>query len=188
MDKQFYQLQIKNEKLIYYNRLGLFILLIHILYFSYLLVRLLGSSIQYPVSSIPFPISFLFVSLGGLILNRHSLRENKNPPLPFPLLFFVLGCLWMGMGMNLFGSALFTLMTLEFIMREKLMVQISSECVIIPSFFKRIIQWNELNNVILKDGIITIDYKNDHLFQASIKEEEPVDEMEFNSFCLKLLS
>ena len=92
------------------------------------------------------------------------------------------------MGMNLFGSALFTLMTLEFIMREKLMVQISSECVIIPSFFKRIVQWNELNNVILKDGIITIDYKNDHLFQASIKEEEPVDEMEFNSFCLKLLS
>ena len=116
------------------------------------------------------------------------MKENKNPPLPFPLIFFVLGCLWFGMGMNLFGSALFTLMTLEFIMREKLMVQVSAECVIIPSFFKRIVQWNELNNVILKDGIITIDYKNDRLFQAAIKEDEAIDETKFNSFCRERLN
>ena len=46
---------------------------------------------------------------------------------------------------------------------------------------KRTIEWKELNNVILKDGILTIDLKNNKVFQNEIMS--PTSEMDFNEFC-----
>lgn len=52
-------------------------------------------------------------------------------------------------------------------------------------FHTKVIQWNELSNVVLKDRILTLDYTNDHLLQQEIAEESyAVDEKEFNQFCL----
>ena len=39
-------------------------------------------------------------------------------------------------------------------------------------------QWNELSNVILKDNLLTIDFKNNKLMQAEIINQ---DEAEFNA-------
>lgn len=54
----------------------------------------------------------------------------------------------------------------------------------INAFFKKHYEWSFINNVILKDGLLTIDYKNNKIFQKELEEEiTPVLEKEFNEFC-----
>jgi hypothetical protein len=45
-----------------------------------------------------------------------------------------------------------------------------------------------LNNAILKDGILTIDFKNNRVLQAEIEDRmNDVNEVEFNDFCRQQL-
>lgn len=49
------------------------------------------------------------------------------------------------------------------------------------------IQWSSLSNVVLKDGVLTLDFKNNSIIQKDIDDLEDDDydgeEDEFNSFC-----
>jgi heme/copper-type cytochrome/quinol oxidase subunit 4 len=53
-------------------------------------------------------------------------------------------------------------------------------------------QWNELNNVVIKDDLLTMDFKNNTLFQAYTDDEEDdeydVEDDEFNEYCKRQLS
>lgn len=45
-------------------------------------------------------------------------------------------------------------------------------------------QWTEFSNIVLKDGLLTMDFKNNKLIQISIDESKaPVDETRFNGYC-----
>jgi hypothetical protein len=58
------------------------------------------------------------------------------------------------------------------------------EGVTVNALFKKSFEWNVINNVILKDGLLTIDFKNNKIFQKGIEEDvTPVLEKEFNEFC-----
>jgi len=55
-------------------------------------------------------------------------------------------------------------------------------------FYNKAHNWTELSNVILKDNILTIDFKNDHLLQSEIAPESfDIDEKLFNRFCTEQL-
>lgn len=52
------------------------------------------------------------------------------------------------------------------------------------TFPRKVLQWNEINNALIKDGLITIDLKNNKLFQKEIDGHVSADiEKEFNDFC-----
>ncbi len=52
------------------------------------------------------------------------------------------------------------------------------------TFPRKVLQWNEINNALIKDGLITIDLKNNKLFQKEIDGFVSADvEKEFNDFC-----
>jgi hypothetical protein len=72
----------------------------------------------------------------------------------------------------------------DILAHRKLIVTISEKKITLPSIFKKEVEWNELNNLILKDELLTIDFKNNKLFQHIItNSEDDVDEKEFNDFC-----
>jgi hypothetical protein len=59
----------------------------------------------------------------------------------------------------------------------------------INAFFKKHYEWSFIHNVVLKDGLLTIDYKNNKIFQKELEEETtPVLEKEFNEFCSSQLN
>ena len=50
-------------------------------------------------------------------------------------------------------------------------------------------EWKEINNLLLKEGILTVDYKNNRLFQQEIESEvNPSLEKEFNQYCREHLA
>lgn len=52
------------------------------------------------------------------------------------------------------------------------------------TFPKKVLKWDEINNALIKDGLITIDQKNNRLFQKEIEGYVTADmEKEFNNFC-----
>lgn len=52
-------------------------------------------------------------------------------------------------------------------------------------FPEKIISWQQLQNVVLKDGLLTIDFKNNKIIQSEILPAESnfINEAEFNEFC-----
>lgn len=77
---------------------------------------------------------------------------------------------------------------LYFISKREFRLYISEDHIRYPSFPVKNIRWTELNNLILKDGLLTIDFKNNKLIQQAIDENSPVNEQEFNEFCRQQLS
>jgi hypothetical protein len=81
------------------------------------------------------------------------------------------------------------LVMLYYIAKRILRVVFWESEIIYPAWPVRKISWKELNNVILKDSILTIDLKNNKLIQQSIDEiKTSVNEKEFNEFCRQQLN
>lgn len=71
---------------------------------------------------------------------------------------------------------------------RNLVVIVTDTSVAYPSFPKKTIRWDQLNNLVLKDGILTIDHKNNKLVQQPVDDSETsVNEAEFNDFCNRQL-
>ena len=71
---------------------------------------------------------------------------------------------------------------------RELVVIVSDESISYPSFPRKAILWEQLNNLVLKDGILTIDHKNNKLVQQPVDDpESSINEAEFNDFCKKHL-
>ncbi|MES2850077.1 MAG: hypothetical protein V4685_13545 [Bacteroidota bacterium] len=43
--------------------------------------------------------------------------------------------------------------------------------------------WNSFNNLVLKDNLLTLDFKNNKVLQLEVEEKENFDEKRFNEFC-----
>jgi hypothetical protein len=49
-------------------------------------------------------------------------------------------------------------------------------------------QWNEFSNVIVKDNLLSLDFKSNKLIQLAIEESQPrLDENAFYEFCNRLI-
>jgi hypothetical protein len=77
---------------------------------------------------------------------------------------------------------------LFYIARRDMKVLVNKERIEYPSFPPRKIKWTELNNIILKDGLLTIDFKNNKLIQQLIDENTQVNETGFNQYCQEQLA
>jgi uncharacterized protein YfaA (DUF2138 family) len=71
------------------------------------------------------------------------------------------------------------------VQRKKTTVVFSEKDVRVSGVLKTMIySWPELEHVILKDGLLSINFKSDKLIQAEIAEQaEVISEIEFNRFC-----
>ena len=68
---------------------------------------------------------------------------------------------------------------------KKTIVFFSEKGVALTRLFKTIVyRWQQMDNVILKDNLLTIDFISNKIIQAEIVENtETVDEINFNGFC-----
>ena len=178
-----YSIVLKNDKLISYNRLGLSILLIHFLYFT-------GYSLKtnFDENSIAL-VAGMAVSCMGFLFNITSAqKKSKTQLIPFFIVFIASAIVWATLGNYLLVAAMLVLAFLDFNVRKKTTVDFSDESIDMNVFPKKKYRWEQMGNVILKDRILTLDFKNDHLIQSEIDEESwKIQEVIFNEFCKERL-
>lgn len=90
------------------------------------------------------------------------------------------------------GLALLVMAALESRALKPQEIGFAEDHIEMTSGTKRRIDWSSLSNVLLKDGILTMDYRDNRLFQREVDdlddEEYDGSEDEFNEFCRTQLS
>lgn len=177
---QQFQITLKNEKIRLYNRISWLIIFINFILLLYL--ALFPKNVNTRNLSIAV---ILFLTLVFVLF--HYLRKTKWE-FGIRSFFSVLMLGWILFEFYWLAALMLVFDILSSLISRKAFTIISKKNILFPSFPRKSINWNELNNIILKDGLLTIDYKNNKLFQQVIDESKTsVDEKEFNDFCREQL-
>ncbi|HMH21577.1 MAG TPA: hypothetical protein VK563_07370 [Puia sp.] len=131
-----------------------------------------------------------FILLVGTGYTIYRGRVNKVR-VRYRWLLLIAGAGWVGMPWLQWLSAFFVLFVfLEYQAKYPLEIGFSADRVVINTLIKRRFDWSFFSNVILKDGLLTLDFKNNRLFQKEVMddEESDADEDEFNDYCRERLA
>lgn len=105
----------------------------------------------------------------------------------FLIAILIAAICWMFVNLIVFAILDLTFSVLGFIAFRKLELKFFDDKIEFPSFPKKHFSWNELDNLILKDGILTIDFCNNKLMQFTLNQSDNKDlnETAFNEFVKK---
>lgn len=111
-------------------------------------------------------------------------KKRKTNSIPLLITILMASICWLFLGMLAFGLLDLTFAFLGFIAFRKLQLKFFDDKIEFPSFPKKQFSWNELDNLILKDGILTIDFRNNKLMQFTLNQSDNKDlnETAFNEF------
>jgi membrane protease YdiL (CAAX protease family) len=179
-----FEFLLKNEKQKLYERFVVFVFILNGLAILYFFLRTKQNLLDKP-SLVVMILSIVAIVL-YFILPRVKKRE-KN--ISFFFAAAALSFYWAWSGYTWLAILLISLITLYLISKRELRVIVSNDHVIYPSFPKRVIEWNELSNLLLKDGLLTIDFRNNRIIQQlTSNQDQSVNEREFNDFCRQQLN
>ena len=128
-------------------------------------------------------ISVLFLTASNFF------DQKRNKPFRFAVILIVAGISILSNSIlpNIIGWLFILAGFLEKKKIQNKEIGFSEKEIMVNGFFKKRIRWEELNQVIIKDDILTIDFKNNKLIQAETDDEEDEDyevgDAEFNTFC-----
>jgi hypothetical protein len=164
---------LKNEKLKTYTIISWLIIALNAVALMYT-----GITKKSIIDNLPYFSAALLICIFALrwMIKRETI-ENEMISLSFSVAIIT----WIVIQLYLIAAAVLLLFIFQEISRRTLLVLVFEDSISYPSFPKRIIEWKELNNVVLKDGLLTIDLKNNRVFQNETLSV--VYEPEFNEFC-----
>ena len=126
----------------------------------------------------------LLIGLGVLALSRRRMHPDK---VRYRYLLLLAAMGWMFFTPAPWVGALFFVLTfLEYQTKRPLEVGFDLDRVVINTLIKQQFDWTAFNNVVLKDGLLTLDFKNNRLIQREVAdddEDDDADEEEFNAYC-----
>jgi len=176
--KQF-ELILKNEKEISYKRISIYLLVLNmigILFITYL-------------KDFKNWMPVIIAAIAVLAAFSSFYFRSKNEKAILIGAFLLLSFAWILAGYWVVGVLNILFMILHTASLQKPIVSINERQVIYPSFPKKIIDWQDLSNLIIKDGLLTIDFKNNKIIQQQIADiSSTIDEKEFNDFCRQQLN
>jgi NADH:ubiquinone oxidoreductase subunit 6 (subunit J) len=176
-----YVVILKNKQHKYINLIGLLLGVISILFF--LRETLYG---QQPVS-LAYPIGAVVVTA---ILIWNILQTSKGKKVYYSRALLIAALVWMKMPFFQWLAFVFIVLALlEYQAKYSMEIGFSDNEIVFNSLFKRRYQWSQFDNIMLKDGLLTLDFANNRILQREVEDEEEdeADEDEFNAWCSKQL-
>jgi hypothetical protein len=164
---------LKNSKLRTYTVISWLIIALNFFAFAYVGLRRAED-----MKNLPF---FAAAILAGTFIFQLFTRREETMNDSLSLGFCVAIIAWIVMQYYWAAGLMILLFLFQDITRRKLAVLFFEDRIVYPSFPKRTITWDELNNVIIKDTILTIDLKNNRVYQNEVIS--PVSDIEFNEYC-----
>lgn len=176
-----YVVTLKNENNKYVDFISLLLCIISALFF-------LREQIVTSQKTIVYLIGFLFIA-AVIVWNIYQVRKKKKSRVYYNRALFFAAIVWTTMPyfqwlVFVFGA----LGLLEFQVKFPFEIGFSNEKIVFNTFFKRKFKWSDFNNIILKDNLLTLDFKTNKVFQReTIDEDGEADEEEFNEYCRRQL-
>jgi hypothetical protein len=156
------------------------------------IARSAGSGSLLGPNSTPYILAALaLVLLTGLVINVFIRRYNPSTVrYRFWLLLAALG--WIGLTPLYFvGLLVGVLAGFESRVKRPLEIGFDDDRVVINYSVKIRYDWSAFTNVILKDGLLTLDFKTNRIMQKELvddEDEDDADEEEFNIYCRSRLT
>ncbi|MGZ8516820.1 MAG: hypothetical protein ACXWWD_05690 [Chitinophagaceae bacterium] len=176
---QKFELVLKNDRIKAYKTFILFFIALNLIF-----LIVLATTTQ-DISTRSKSLLALFITIFSLATEYYLRKKNKQYSgkgaalFYFVLVYLLLQYWWMALGVIV--VAIFYAVSLR-----NLIVYVNPDQIIYPSFPRKILKWSDLNNIILKDGLLTIDFKTNKLAQAEVNRNDndsAMNEEEFNDFC-----
>jgi hypothetical protein len=139
--------------------------------------------------------AFTALILTGLVYNavvRRRLtaaaRRHPQKPVRYKYLILLTALGWFGMPfLPWIGIVFLILAFLEHQAKRPLEIGFDRDRVVINTLIRRRHDWSVFNNVLLREGLLTLDFKNNRLLQKEVadddEDDDDVDEEEFNAYC-----
>ena len=135
-------------------------------------------------------VFLLILSLGIIGWWTRCYLKQKKGEIPFYRLALLMAAIGWAI---ISGFSWMTLLYFVAVISEKQVkfpqeIAFDNEGAVVNSLPKKTYTWAQLSNVVLKDGILTIDFRNNKLIQKPIESHTSAkEEQEFNEFCLAKL-
>jgi|SRR6185312_3100887 len=175
-----YVVALKRENARRTDLASFFLLLFSILAFILAQIRSLQFSFFLSIASL--------VLLAGIFINISASRKGKE--MYFRNWLLAAGLFWIGMPFFQWMLLVFIFFALmEGQAKYPLEIGFSADRIVLNTFIKKKIAWNELESVVLKDGLLTLNFSNEKILQKEVlddNESEAVEE-EFNLYCRERL-
>ena len=176
-----YVVTLKNQNNRYIDILGLLLSIFSIVCFTLELLRSQNVSLAYLMGAVAV--------LGFVVFNLT--QQAKKRKVYYSRALLIAGLVWMKM--PYFSWLLFVfvmLALLEYQAKYSTEIGFSDNEVVVNTLFKKRYDWTQFTNIVLKDGLITLDFANNHIVQREVEDDEDddADEDEFNEYCHYQLS
>ncbi len=136
-----------------------------------------------------FLLAGILLVIGLVIWNIY--RSFKGRKVFYDRAYLITALLWIKMPYMEWLFIVFILLALlDHQVKFPLEIGFSERQIVFNSLFKKRYNWSQLSNVMLKDGLLTMDFHNNRLLQREIEDDEDEDdatEEEFNNFCQEQL-
>ncbi|HUS03183.1 MAG TPA: hypothetical protein VMY77_15700 [Chitinophagaceae bacterium] len=174
---QKFDITLKNEKEKTYRFIILLFVILHFLFFVYLLFdeQLWKKGVGGLV------VTALYSAYRLLITNTRHEKFSLGPGYFFVFAFIVIDDSWLLWGIELILSILSGVALIPVAFK---FTSTDIQRIVYPS---KKYQWDEFSNVMLKDNILTLDFKNNKLLQAEIVNKN-INEDAFNTFAKEQLN
>jgi hypothetical protein len=185
-----YQFIIKDRRYEGYKKLASFLFLINAVVFIFLAINKTSVSGRLLL----FTAAFL---LTGYSLYNWFYKEKKDRSYVF--LYLLIAVIWItDTPFWYFGVIFILLLVLQLKLERPSSISISAEGINIYNFTSNSYPWSAFNNIILKDGLLSLDFTSNKVIQtepdwheswirgqqpAFDDEDYPAIEKEFNDFC-----
>jgi len=134
-----------------------------------------------------FAILAIIVVIGSLLSRKYIISKFIATSSSVAYIWLCLG--WMNLEMYWMLVAVIIFGIINSMLKERYEIKFFDHRITINTFPVKEIKWFELNNAMQKDGLLTIDFRNDKLIQSPIinMESDVDDEEKFNNYCQQQL-
>jgi hypothetical protein len=176
-----YVVTLKNNSRRYIDRFSLLLLLISTILFL---------REQWFSPNIKIPYLFGSIAITGIIAWNLYQQKKNTVTVYYNSALFIAAIAWVTMP---YLSWLFLPLALMGLFERQakmpLEVGFTDKEIAINTLIRKRYQWSDFNNIILKDDLLTLDFKSNRLLQReTVDEEGDAEEDEFNVYCREQLS
>lgn len=168
---QSFEIGLKDNRQNRYLNFMLFCILLNVMLFAWILSTSVHSFILFA--------GLIFVLIMLIVHVTKNWKRLSSPPHYFLMIMVISWMLnfeWLPAILNLIF-----IFSGEYL-SKKIKILVDQSGILIQSYPKKIFEWKDADNMLIKDGLLTIDLLNNKLFQLPV-EHTSINENDFNAFC-----